>query len=50
LERDYPGKVIMWKYFHLLSTSQYSGLSNLSGTVCIFFYYSCVQPDWKPVI
>ena len=31
LERYYPGKVIMWSFFHLLSTSQYSSHSNHSG-------------------
>jgi hypothetical protein len=29
LERDYPGKVIMWWYFHLLSTSQYSSRATI---------------------
>jgi hypothetical protein len=33
LETDYPVKVITWKFFHLLSTSQYSSRSNNSGHV-----------------
>jgi hypothetical protein len=31
LERDCAGKVIMWKFFHLLSTSQYSSHWNHCG-------------------
>jgi hypothetical protein len=34
LERDYPGKVIMRQFFHLLSTSQYNSRSNHSGPAC----------------
>jgi hypothetical protein len=36
LERDYPGKVIMWWFFHLLSTSQYNSRSNHSGHACCY--------------
>jgi hypothetical protein len=34
LQRDYPGKKIMWKFFHLLSTSQCSSRSNHCSQAC----------------
>jgi hypothetical protein len=34
--RGYPGKVIMWQFFHLLSTSQYSSRSHHSGHACCY--------------
>jgi hypothetical protein len=36
LERDYPGKVTIWQFFHLLSTLQYYSRSNHSGHACCY--------------
>jgi hypothetical protein len=36
LETDYPGKVIMWWFLHLFSTSQYNSRSNHSGHACCY--------------
>jgi hypothetical protein len=35
-EKDYPGKVIMCSFLHLLSTSQYNSRSNRSGPACCY--------------
>ena len=35
-EKDYPGKVVMWQFIHLRSTSQYNSRSNHSGNACCY--------------
>jgi hypothetical protein len=36
LETGYPGRVITWNFFHLLSTSRYRSRSNHSGHACCY--------------
>ena len=36
LETDYPGKVVMGQFFHLISTSQYNSRWNHSGHACCY--------------
>ena len=46
LERDHPGKVIMWYFFHLLSTSQYNSRSNHSGHACCYTSLNHPEHNW----
>ena len=43
LERDYPWKVILLYFFHLISTTQYSGRSKHSGHSCFCMIMNHLQ-------
>jgi hypothetical protein len=36
LERDYPGEVTMWQFFHLLSTSQHNSFKALWSRLLLY--------------
>jgi hypothetical protein len=49
LERDCPGKVIMWRVFRLLSSLQYISRSNRSGHACCYTMVG-LQPPARQVV